>query len=81
VLPINRKPALTFSDGRRLLNPIDALALEMALHEESERDALEGELTALETAWREAEEIAAIADSLPYDLGERIAALRSTYLR
>jgi hypothetical protein len=79
VLPINRKPALTFSDGRQPLNPIDALALEMALHEESERDALEGELTALETAWREAEEIAAIADSLPYDLGERIAALRSSY--
>jgi hypothetical protein len=79
VLPINRKPALTFTDGRQPLKPIDALALEMALHEESERAALEGELTALESAWREAEEIAAIADSLPYDLGERIAALRSSY--
>jgi hypothetical protein len=42
-----------------------ALAFEMALHEESERRALEGELSALETAWSEAEEIAAIADSLP----------------
>jgi hypothetical protein len=70
VLPINRKPALTFGDGRRQLNPIDALALEMALHEESERAALAGELTALETAWREAEEIAAIADRLPYKLGD-----------
>jgi len=41
-----------------------ALALEMALHEEQERRALEGELHALEAAWREAEEIAAIADGL-----------------
>jgi hypothetical protein len=79
VLPINRKPALTFNDGRRPLNPIDALTLEMVLHEESERAALEGELTALETAWREAEEIAAIADSLPYNLSERIDALRGSY--
>ena len=40
------------------------LALEMALHEEQERSALEGELAQLEQAWREAEEIAAIADNL-----------------
>ncbi len=40
------------------------LALEMAAHEESERRALEGELTLLEDAWREAEEIASIADRL-----------------
>jgi hypothetical protein len=40
------------------------LALEMALHEEDERRALEGELWRLERAWEEAEEIAAIADSL-----------------
>jgi hypothetical protein len=40
------------------------LALEMALHEEQERRALEGELAELEAAWREAEEIGAIADSL-----------------
>jgi hypothetical protein len=40
------------------------LALEMALHEESERRALEGELWRLEQAWKEAEEIAAIADGL-----------------
>lgn len=42
-----------------------ALAFEMALNEESERRALEGELAALEAAWREAEEIAAISDALP----------------
>ena len=40
------------------------LALEMALHEEQERRALEGELWLLEQAWREAEEIAAISDDL-----------------
>jgi hypothetical protein len=40
------------------------LALEMAAHEEAERRALEGELARLEEAWRDAEEIAAISDSL-----------------
>jgi hypothetical protein len=40
------------------------LALEMALHEEQERRALQGELKALEMAWRQAEEIAAISDNL-----------------
>ena len=40
------------------------LAVEMALHEEQERRALEGELWRLERAWEEAEEIAAIADDL-----------------
>ena len=42
----------------------ERLALEMAVHEESERRAFEGELLSLESAWREAEEIAAIADGL-----------------
>jgi hypothetical protein len=40
------------------------LALEMSLHESSEQHALEEELSTLEQAWREAEEIAAIADGL-----------------
>jgi len=40
------------------------LALEMAAHEEAERRAFEGELRELEEAWREAEQIAAIADRL-----------------
>jgi hypothetical protein len=40
------------------------LALEMAAHEDSERRAMEGELALLETAWRQAEEIAKIADNL-----------------
>ena len=41
------------------------LAAEMAVHDDLERDALEGEMAALEAMWREAEEIAGIADSLP----------------
>ncbi len=40
------------------------LAIEMAVHEESERRALAGELLMLEIAWREAEEIANIADNM-----------------
>jgi hypothetical protein len=40
------------------------LAVEMAAHEEQERRAMEGELRQLEDQWREAEEIAAIADAL-----------------
>jgi hypothetical protein len=46
------------------LSPAQRLALEMALHEEDERRALEGELAGLEERWREAEEIAAISDSM-----------------
>ena len=40
------------------------LALEMAAHEETEQRALDGELARVEEEWREAEEIAAIADDL-----------------
>ncbi|MDT8437255.1 MAG: hypothetical protein RRA92_10930 [Gemmatimonadota bacterium] len=47
----------------KLPDPI-RLAVEMATQEEAERRALEGELEILEAAWREAEEVAAIADSL-----------------
>lgn len=36
----------------------------MALHGEQERRALQGELVALEQAWRAAEDIAKIADNL-----------------
>ena len=58
---LGRRPGME----TRQLTPVGALALEMALHEETERRALEGELTGLEAAWRQAEEIAAIADALP----------------
>ncbi len=40
------------------------LAFEMALHEDSERRAMEGELSELAAAWEQAEAIAAIADRL-----------------
>lgn len=40
------------------------LAVEMAVNEENERRALEGELFLLEMEWQEAEEIAGIADRL-----------------
>ncbi|CAG0926711.1 hypothetical protein PLCT1_00133 [Planctomycetaceae bacterium] len=59
--------------------PVPArLALEMSLQEDGERRALDGELVALERAWREAEQIAAIADSLlmPGDVIERISGIR-----
>jgi hypothetical protein len=54
------------------------LALEMASHEDAERRALEGELHLLESAWREAEEIAAIADGLllPAETSDRLDALK-----
>jgi hypothetical protein len=48
----------------KTMRPELRLALEMAAHEEAERRALAGELRELEEAWREAEEIAAIADML-----------------
>jgi hypothetical protein len=40
------------------------LAVEMATQEQAEREALEGELKGLEAMWRQAEEIAHIADNL-----------------
>jgi len=53
-----------WNTGIFAMNNVQRLALEMALHEEAERAAMEGELHTLEAAWREAEEIASIADSL-----------------
>jgi hypothetical protein len=53
-----------WSTGLFGLDPVQRLALEMALHEDAERSALEGELSELERAWQEAEEIAGIADNL-----------------
>jgi type IV secretory pathway TrbD component len=54
------------------------LALEMALHEEAERRALEGELHALEHAWREAEEVAGISDNLllPTGVNEALESMK-----
>jgi hypothetical protein len=63
------------------LSPAQRLALEMALHEDDERRALEGELAALEARWKEAEEIAAISDNLLVapEVGERVNGLRNDH--
>ena len=54
------------------------LALEMATHEDSERRALDGELALLEQEWKQAEEIAAIADDMFVDdaTREQLAVLK-----
>jgi hypothetical protein len=48
--------------GAMHLSPTERLALEMSLHDETERRAMHGELKALEEAWRAAEVIAGICD-------------------
>jgi hypothetical protein len=62
---------------RKLPLPV-RLALEMSAHEDMERRALEGELHLLESSWRDAEEIAGIADDmfLPASVDEELARLR-----
>ena len=59
------------------LQPELRLALEMAMQEDAERRALQGELAALAERWREAEEIAAIPDDLllPKGVPERLRVL------
>ncbi len=61
---VKKNSANNWNTGIFALDPVQRLALEMALHEEAERAALHGELASLEAAWREAEEIAGISDSL-----------------
>lgn len=61
------KAAMTIAKFPGVLHALpvrERLALEMALHEESERRAMDGELAELTRAWREAEEIAGIADDM-----------------
>jgi hypothetical protein len=65
VVPVKKYRNSWIDESDTRLAPTHALALEMALSEQTEREALEGELAALEAAWREAEEIASIADALP----------------
>jgi len=59
------------------LPAVDRLALEMASNEDIERRALAGELAALAAAWKEAEEIAHIADELFAD--EVLEAFKRVY--
>ena len=68
-------------EGRRTLGNIKSemrLALEMSSHEDAERRWLAGELLDLERAWREAEELAGIADKLglPEEVERQVAALK-----
>ena len=74
------QPPIAKSDPNPLTNiPTRVrLALEMVLHEDDERRAMEGELRLLERRWREAEEIARIADALliPAETEERLWTLR-----
>jgi hypothetical protein len=58
-----RKSGLAYSPVWSYPQPV-RLGLEMALHEEAEWRAMEGELAELEAAWREAERVAGIADNL-----------------
>ena len=60
------------------LPPAQRLALEMVLHEDDERRALEGELAELEERWRDAEEVASISDNLlvPPAVDQRAAELK-----
>lgn len=62
-LELVRKAGQTYSPIRAYPTAI-RLAIEMVLHEEAERRAMEGELVELEAAWREAERVAGIADNL-----------------
>ena len=60
------------------LPPGMRLAMEMALHSDDERRAMEGELQELEARWRDAETIAKISDGLlvPESVDNRHHALR-----
>ena len=60
-----RREKLLLPFGDTSIAPADRLALEIAVHEETERRALQGELAALEEMWRQAEELADVADRLP----------------
>jgi len=59
-----RRQKVDSKQGLAWIDPEFRLALEMVTQEAAERRAMEGELATLEAAWKDAEEIAAIADSL-----------------
>jgi hypothetical protein len=55
-----------------------SLAVEMALQEQRERELLAGELLDLEFAWKEAEELARISDTLtPTYVDQALARLKA----
>ena len=85
-MPVSRKPRWRRAQqqfhkfGLFSLPAPYRLGLEMALHEEAERRAMEGELEELERAWRDAEEIAEIADNLlvPESVDEQFRKLKGS---
>ena len=74
----DRIPPGTSSDTFYLQGQEVALAVEMAVNEENERHALESELEFLAEAWKDAEAIASISDSLvfPTDLEAKLIELK-----
>ncbi len=73
-LTVDRSPGLI-----GYMSWADKLALEIAVNEENERHALEGELALLELEWKDAEEIAGIADRLaiPESVEEQLDDLKA----
>ena len=72
-----RPPLISKPGPVRSMHTEVRLALEMVLHEEEERRAVEGELSALDLMWRHEERLAAIADrlGLPAELEDQLEAL------
>ncbi len=64
LLDRRRELASTPGGAISMMPPPVRLALEMSLHEDDERRALEGDLAELEDRWRDAEEVAAISDDM-----------------
>ncbi|HET9424483.1 MAG TPA: hypothetical protein VFO55_03855 [Gemmatimonadaceae bacterium] len=68
-----QRPVSVLNAFRKLglmnLTSTERLAVEMAIHEETERRAAQGELLELREAWAEAEQIAAIVDGMLTPLG------------
>jgi hypothetical protein len=73
VMSLDRKGAMVGA-----LDPLSRIAIEMALHQEQEQRAMEGELDELLAAWKSAEEIAQISDDLlvPSSVEEKLASLK-----
>ena len=81
--PFGKSEHVNVLSGPGLLHSlpdVHRLAFEMALHEQSERRAMAGELAELERTWREAEEIAKISDGmlLSPTIEARLNSARST---
>lgn len=71
-------------DGRMTVAALPVavrLAMEMSLHADDERRAMEGELRELEQRWREADTIARIADGLlvPETVSKELSNLRAQH--